>query len=82
LQGEYDTAEEIYSGRFKVSLGKPGLLICKVPFMGLYKLKVQLNYGHLNVSSRKKEETAEKQKRIIVMQEKIKKVAKKKYLSL
>jgi hypothetical protein len=45
LTGEDDAAEETYSGRFRVFLGKPGPLIYKVPFMGLYKLKVQLNYG-------------------------------------
>jgi hypothetical protein len=45
LKGEDDAAEETYSGRFRVSLGKPGPLIYKVPFMGLYKLRVQLNYG-------------------------------------
>jgi hypothetical protein len=39
FEGEDDAAEEIYSGRFRVSLGKPGPLICKEPFMGLYKLK-------------------------------------------
>jgi hypothetical protein len=45
LKGEDDAAEETYNGRFRVSLGKPGPLIYKVPFMGLYKIKVQLNYG-------------------------------------
>jgi hypothetical protein len=40
-----DAVEDTYTGRFRVSLGKPGSLIYKVPFMGLYKLKVQLNYG-------------------------------------
>jgi hypothetical protein len=45
LKGEDDAVEETYSGRFRVSLGKPGPLIYKVHFMGLYKLKVQLNYG-------------------------------------
>jgi hypothetical protein len=55
LKGEDDAAEETYSGRFRVSLGKPGPLIYKVPFMGLYKLKVQLNYG-LYRSVQKREE--------------------------
>jgi hypothetical protein len=45
LQSEDDAAEKTYSGRFRVSLGKPGPLIYKIPFMGLYKLKVQLHYG-------------------------------------
>jgi hypothetical protein len=45
MKDEDDVAEETYSGRFRVSLGKPGSLIYKVPFMGLYKLKVQLNCG-------------------------------------
>jgi hypothetical protein len=45
LEDEDDAAEETYSGRFMVFPGKPGPLIYKVPFVGLYKLKVQLNYG-------------------------------------
>jgi hypothetical protein len=45
LKSEDDATEKTYSGRFRVSLGKPGSLIYKIPFMGLYKLKVQLYYG-------------------------------------
>jgi hypothetical protein len=70
LTGEDDAAEETYRGRFRVSLGKPGPLIYKVPFMGLYKLKVQLNYG-LYRSIQKREETVGnckgKQKRFITI---------------
>jgi hypothetical protein len=70
LQSEDDAVEKTYSGRFRVSLGKTGPLIYKIPFMGLYKLKVQLHYG-LYHSIQKREETVGnykgKQKRFITM---------------
>jgi hypothetical protein len=69
MKGEDDAAEETYSRRFRVSLGKPGPLIYKVPFMGLYKLKIQLNYG-LYRFIQKREEIVRKQKRFIIIHEK------------
>jgi hypothetical protein len=70
LESEDDTAEKTYSGRFRVSLGKPGPLIYKIPFMGLYKLKVQLHY-ELYHSVQKREEIVGnykgKQKRFITI---------------
>jgi hypothetical protein len=68
LKDEDDAAEETYSGRFRFSLGKLGPLIYKVPFMGLYKLKVQLNYGLYRFVQKRKERVG-KQKRFIVIQE-------------
>jgi hypothetical protein len=53
--------EETYSGRFRVSPGKLGPLIYKVPFVGLCKLKVQLNY-ELLCSVQQREETVGKYK--------------------
>jgi hypothetical protein len=73
LEDEDDAVEETYCGRFRVSPGKLGPLIYKVPFVGLYKLKVQLNYG-LHCSIQKREKTVGKykgkQKRFITIQEK------------
>jgi hypothetical protein len=45
FEDEDDATEKTYSGRIRVFPGKLEVLICKLSFVGLCKLKVQLNYG-------------------------------------
>jgi hypothetical protein len=52
--GEDNAAEEICSGRVRVFPREGGGLIYKLPLMGLYKLKVQINYGPQMISSKQR----------------------------